>query len=293
MAVFCEYASLDFANNILPRADWYSFQYDSPIEENLGELFAKYNDPYSDIAVLPQVAVQTSGGRFILDFLIIANGHKYAVECDGKEYHKYYHDLYRDSLLLGEDFIDEMIRFRGKDLSFLPNACLLFLGKLIPDFLSEKQLTAVEMTARTERWNLRFSRDPDGENFNDDMFIDDLTQVQGEYHCYNMGMVITCRHKRIKQYQDPKEAPDWLNAAEFIKQNNISSLQKFLSQACTWDIGQRLYRPPEQEEIYYENDDSYDRNDYDNDDDDAWCNDYDDYNVDTEEDNFIKKQSIL
>lgn len=242
MAVFCEYTGIDFENNTFPRVDLYSFQYDSPIEEELGKLFAKYNEPYSDIAVLPQVGVQTSGGRFILDFLVIANGHKYAVECDGKEYHDYYYDLYRDGMLIAGGFIDDMIRFRGTDLTVFPYTCILFLGKIIPGLLSEQQLIAVETTARNERWNSQNQQDPEGERFYSDIFTHDFRDIQGEYLCRSGQVAITCRNNQIKpDYSTFYQLPDWLKAYVFARENKITNATEFASQYSKRNIRQRNF----------------------------------------------------
>lgn len=258
MAVFCEYTGIDFENNTFPRVDLYSFQYDSPIEENLGELFAKYNDPYSDIAVLPQVGVQTSGGRFILDFLIIANGHKYAVECDGKEYHDYYHDLYRDGMLLAEGIVDDMIRFRGTDLTAFPYTCMLFLVKIIPGFLSEQQILAVETKARDERWDRQWRQDPEGEMFYNDIFTNDLADIKGDYLYSNDFVKITCRNNQIQRdYATFHQVPDWVKAYSFSKLNNITDCEDFVARYSKRNIEQQNY--------FFEQD-SYESGDYETDD---------------------------
>ena len=158
-----------------------------------------------------------------------------------KEYHEYYHDLYRDGMLICEDFITDMIRFRGQDLTMFPNACTLFLGKMISGFLSNMQFNAIEMAARNERWDFQMQQDPDGKHFYDNIFQDDVTDIQGEYVCHNMPVRIICRNNRIKPFESPHQAPDWLNAYLFAKQCNISTWEDFIKKYRHHDIGQRKY----------------------------------------------------
>ena len=235
------YESLDFKKNIFPSIDLYSFHYDSPIEKILGESLAKYDIMSSAIKIIPQVSIKTSGGVFILDFLIIANGNKYAIECDGKEFHEYYHDLYRDGMLICEGFITDMIRFRGQDLTIFPQACTLFLGKNISGLLSSTQLEAVEMAARSERWDFQIRQDPEGKHFYDEIFQDDVTDIQGEYTCRNIPIRIICRNNRVKPFETPHQAPDWLNAYLFAKKNNITNWEEFVQTYRYNDIGRRKY----------------------------------------------------
>lgn len=221
------YKNLDFANLQNQKFDLYSYPYESPIEKILGEMLEKYTAG-SPAVILPQVEIQTTGGLFILDFLVVINGRKYAVECDGKEYHGYYPDLYRDAMLLCEEYINEMVRFSGKDLNAFPHACALFLGKLIPGLVSAQHLYALDMEAKNERWTKTEHYDPEGERFNEDVFDEDVSEIQEDHHFWGIDMTVTCRHDRLKKCDSVERLPDWVKAYIFVKQNGIKNRDIFV-----------------------------------------------------------------
>ncbi len=53
-------------------------KYDSPIEELIGEQLGKYAN-FDNCLIEPQYAIDSTGGKFFLDYLMIINGRKDAL----------------------------------------------------------------------------------------------------------------------------------------------------------------------------------------------------------------------
>lgn len=217
------YFDLDFGKSNFPFFDLYKYSYDSPIERILGELLAKCL-PNRMVSIIPQLEINTTGGNFVLDFLLIAEGKKYAIECDGRGFHDYLHDLYRDGILLGERFIDGMIRFTGSDLTKYPHICLLFLSRIAPSLFYNQSLHALTINARNERWNETEDYDPEGKNFYDDFFDEGLEDSYGEYEYGEFGMNIIYRNNRSTNYRKSL----WYRAYTWSKEHEITNWELFV-----------------------------------------------------------------
>lgn len=221
--------------------DLLSFSYDSPIEMELAEKFSKYVNKNS-IKIIPQVEIQTVGGLFILDFLIFSNGKKYAIECDGKEFHEYYADLYRDTMLLSNMFIDEMIRLRGEDIVNIPSSCIFILNNIIPNFMLDRFEEPLFMSIKNERWDLKLDSDPDGINFNDDIIFSEDLGITDDI-C-NISMNCGKRFHIIYRFRDNKKVSsfreaEWIRALRFINQEKILSKEEFVARYPSIKIHQQ------------------------------------------------------
>ena len=201
--------------------DLFAFSYDSPIERLVGEQMEKFVD-YDIAKITPQYEIQTSGGFFILDFLIEVDGIKYAIECDGKEFHEYFADLYRDAWLLGEKHIDEMIRFRGQDIVSYPNLCMLYLFYSIRNLFYERYENVFEMEARNERWLKHQDTDPEGEHFYDEIDWQKSNNCEDVVITCGFDALITHRHKKTDVILQ-----DWQKAFNIIQTKGMKSKQDF------------------------------------------------------------------
>lgn len=123
-------------------------QTESPIEDLFLEAM---NKRISETARLtPQVEVRTLCGTFRLDFLLEAGGKRIAVECDGHDYHDEERDEWRDAMIVGDQCVDEIFRFRGRDLVWRTDDCLLILRHFHPALFSERGVHIVERLGSQE-----------------------------------------------------------------------------------------------------------------------------------------------
>lgn len=91
-----------------------------------------------EIKFEPQFEINTICGKFRIDFYFELNGKRIGIECDGKEFHKGSRDSFRDSILLGDNHIDEIFRFKGKDIYYHAHKSIYMIFFLHPEFLSER-----------------------------------------------------------------------------------------------------------------------------------------------------------
>ena len=94
----------------------------TPIEERLGRELARQG-----LAARPQVRI----GRYIVDFLVEANGHRVAVEADGHGFHNAERDAVRDRELVDELGITRVVRFTGSEIFRDAGACASYVSGLI------------------------------------------------------------------------------------------------------------------------------------------------------------------
>jgi hypothetical protein len=94
-----------------------------------------------------QVPAPTLCGTFRLDMLATVQNRRIGIECDGKEYHDEYRDEWRDAMILGDGQADEIIRFRGCDLTYHLDDCFFLLSKVQPLLFSDRHLQVVERLA--------------------------------------------------------------------------------------------------------------------------------------------------
>lgn len=119
--------------------------YDSPIEDMFAWSLAKYMNP--DLALHTQVEIDTFAGRFRLDFLATSPNCKIGLECDGKEYHRYDRDMFRDSIILGATSIDAIYRFGGAAIHYSLDDALYTLSTVEPGLFSPRGRTNLKQLA--------------------------------------------------------------------------------------------------------------------------------------------------
>jgi hypothetical protein len=95
----------------------------------------------------PQVPVPTLCDMFRLDMLATVQNRRIGLEVDGQEFHDEYRDEWRDAMILGDGQADEIIRFRGCDLTYHLDDCFYLLSKIQPRLFSERQAGVVERLA--------------------------------------------------------------------------------------------------------------------------------------------------
>lgn len=110
--------------------------YESPIEQAFA--WRARTTLREDLSIQKQAWVSTIGGRFRLDFLIEHNGRKVAFECDGKNFHDWYRDRWRDALILADAQCDVVYRLSGRDLWLRTDDLMYVLSRLEPQLFSER-----------------------------------------------------------------------------------------------------------------------------------------------------------
>jgi hypothetical protein len=99
---------------------------ESPIENLLFEsIFMSFAD---GVSFRSQVQFGTICGIFRADFVIEGFGRRIALECDGKEFHNYRRDEWRNEMILGTGEVDWIYHFSGKDINFRTEECAYILA---------------------------------------------------------------------------------------------------------------------------------------------------------------------
>lgn len=157
--------------------------FESPIEEAL--FFGIYQHlAHEFVTVETQRTFRTAVGNFRVDILLTLDGsYRIAIECDGRYFHNELSDQFRDSALLIEESVNEVIRFRGRDIVFHPKDCAAILAELIPlafsergravcrSVCSEKTRDALEAVAPTRRTVVVCFNSPDDRHLRDTVFV--------------------------------------------------------------------------------------------------------------------------
>jgi hypothetical protein len=108
----------------------------SPIEEILAWALPKYLDP--SVEIVREHPVNYRGVEFRLDFLLRHPAGLYGLECDGREYHSYFRDVFRDACILGVTDIAAIYRITGKDISFHAETALHLMAADVPVLFSPR-----------------------------------------------------------------------------------------------------------------------------------------------------------
>jgi len=109
---------------------------DSPIEVLLDYHLAKYVDDAATI--YSQYPVRTICGMRFLDFVLERANVRVGLECDGRDFHLYEKDLWRDAVILGTGEVDAIYRFSGSAITYRAADCLFAVAASDPVMLSER-----------------------------------------------------------------------------------------------------------------------------------------------------------
>lgn len=126
----------------------YAPPYDSPIEDLFAYNIVKYLNPAANL--LRQFEVATICGNYRLDFIIEHDNEKIAFECDGREYHNWQRDSWRDAMILGAKAVDYIYRLRGTDLYKHVDDCIFLISQEHPYLFSDRGLVNINTLASIE-----------------------------------------------------------------------------------------------------------------------------------------------
>lgn len=134
--------------------------YDSPIENLFAFHFCHY--ARDDIEMIPQYAVETICGRFVLDFLLIdKSGYKVGVECDGRDFHNEYRDEWRDAMILGDNHLQAIYRLRGCDITYSIEDILYIMNELEPEYFNDRAKSNLSVLVSDKVQKIKFSTTED------------------------------------------------------------------------------------------------------------------------------------
>jgi hypothetical protein len=124
--------------------------FESPIEDAFAWVLSKHIG--EQVELLPQVEVKTFAGSFRVDLLARSPNRRIAIECDGRDYHDYRRDMFRDSIILGETSIDGVYRFRGTDICGPLEDSLYSFSTLEPGLFSRRGHKNLRQLASRRRY---------------------------------------------------------------------------------------------------------------------------------------------
>jgi hypothetical protein len=191
----------------IERLSGYEPPYDSPLEAQLAYFLPKYIE--EDAKFFKQYQVETPRGTFKLDFLVDSPKGKFGFECDGKEFHEFHRDVFRDSLILGSSDIVSIHRITGADIHNRLNDALFAISKVESDAFSER--------GRKNLWTLSTSRS--------DLEVTDITDgAIALDHTRWLSMTIGRLSKKSKD-------PFWKRLYEFAVANRYLTTEELIEKA--------------------------------------------------------------
>jgi len=192
---------------VIERQSGYEPPYDSPLEAHLAYFLPKYIEDGAKF--FKQYEVETPRGTFKLDFLVDSPLGKFGFECDGKEFHDYYRDMFRDALILGSSDVVSIHRIAGTDVHSRLDDALFAISKVEPDAFSER--------GRKNLWTLSTSRS--------DLEVTDITDgAIASDHIRILSMTIGRLSKKSKD-------PLWKRLFEFAVANRYLTAEALIEKA--------------------------------------------------------------
>jgi hypothetical protein len=123
--------------------------YDPPYESPIEDLFAWHIVKYLNwqTNLIKQYPISTKFGSYRIDFVLELHNNKIGIECDGKRYHENERDLWRDSMIIGESEIKEILRFTGTNITFHIEECIFIISKLHAKYFDNRGITNINILA--------------------------------------------------------------------------------------------------------------------------------------------------
>ena len=193
--------------SVIQRQSGYEPPYDSPLEEQFAYSLPKYIEEQAKF--YKQYEVETVRGTFKLDFLVDSPKGKFGFECDGKDFHEFHRDMFRDALILGSSDIISVHRITGADIHNRLEDALFAISKIEPDAFSER--------GHKNLWALSTSRsDLEVTDITDGAIASDYTRL--------LSMTIGRLSKRSKDLL-------WKRLFEFAVANRYLTTEELIQKA--------------------------------------------------------------
>ncbi|WP_109123598.1 hypothetical protein [Dyella sp. C11] len=142
-----------------------------------------------------QAEVNTLCGRFVLDFVLTGlSGHRVGIECDGKAFHDESRDEWRDAMIIGGGFVDEIYRIRGSDIVHNMDDVLYLLACFEPDLFDPRAQANLGVIARQEVIEFGHDRELDRWHVH---YVGDDGFVEGSFLMEARRRMIPSRQRRF------------------------------------------------------------------------------------------------
>lgn len=158
-----------------------SYQIESPIEEEFYRVISKCLS--EEVELRNQYEIKSGKYTFRVDFVALIGNLKIGFECDGKAYHDYKKDQWRDGLIVDGGHLHSLIRLRGTDINFRLIDALRAISVWHPELFNERGMDIIEQLAsRTAKEALigadaaYFSYRPIEPTNNDELDSDDVIE---------------------------------------------------------------------------------------------------------------------
>lgn len=197
----------------------YKPPYDSPIEDVFALNIVKYLNSY--VKLIPQYKIETSKGVFRCDFALeISPYETILLECDGKKFHDFTKDRFRDAFILLESNIREIIRLSGKNINYYLEACLYFLRCCHPEIFSQRGQTNIDILAKNCGIEDSFKEPEEKELlWEEGIWIKKHNMYDDEFEDPYQDILFIRRHKKYFQH--------WQKLYDFAKENpHLNSIKE-------------------------------------------------------------------
>ncbi len=84
------------------------------------------------------VPAPTRFGAFVLDYVVQCRNRRVGFEVDGRDFHEYQRDAYRDAAILDAGHVDAIYRVRASDLYNYPNDVFYLIASADPSLFSDR-----------------------------------------------------------------------------------------------------------------------------------------------------------
>jgi len=115
---------------------------ESPIEDELEHMICKCTPDGS--RVTRQFRVPTYRGTFRIDFGVQMGNRIVGFEADGRKYHDWRRDIFRDAVILGDSNVEAIYRIEGPDIYYRLETALYILGRCRPNLFSARGVDIFE-----------------------------------------------------------------------------------------------------------------------------------------------------
>jgi len=174
-----------------------------------------------DLIFEPQFEIKTICGKFRIDFYFELHGKRIGIECDGKEFHKGYKDSFRDAILLGDNHIDEIFRFQGKDIFYHVHKSIYMIFFKHPDILSERG--KLNLTSRLGAENIKLIK----------VGFEEITVEYISVPIIDGGV----KENQIElKWKRREETLFWEKTYHYIKRKGGGSLDKLIEESTKQDL---------------------------------------------------------
>jgi len=192
---------------------------ESPIEYELERVLCKYIP--EGARMIRQLRVPTYRGTFRVDMVVRHVNSIVGFEADGKEYHDWTRDIFRDAIILKKSNIKRIYRITGPDVYYRLETALFMIGKAVPGLFSERGMADLWCLSEC-RDDLHFETDTEG-IYGNYVYVDE----EGEEHYRRIH--VRCLSPKHENFHDMLEFAYQHRSVKLDKLWNLSIAQRLIS----------------------------------------------------------------